>query len=101
NTFRERHGGHIAADIHLAAYYDISAEKNPLYEAVNVEGTRHLVRGLRDLEVDQFIYSETIPSAGGTRDPDYRERTDRTEMALSTLRPVVLITGAAGARARS
>lgn len=70
NTFRERHGGHIAAVIHLAAYFDFSGEKNPLYEAVNVEGTRHLVRGLRDFDVDQFIYSGTMlvhrPAAPGT-----------------------------------
>jgi nucleoside-diphosphate-sugar epimerase/uncharacterized membrane protein len=57
---RERHGNKLAAVIHLAAYFDFTGEDHPLYEAVNVEGTRNLVRALRDFDVDRLIYSGTM-----------------------------------------
>ncbi len=59
-TLRERHGGAIASVIHLAAYFDFSGEEHPLYEKVNVAGTRRLLRALRDFEVEQFVYSGTM-----------------------------------------
>lgn len=59
-TFRDRYGGEIAAVVHLAAYFDFSGEDSPLYEAVNVEGTRHLLRALQDFAVGQFLYSGTM-----------------------------------------
>ncbi len=59
-TLRSRHGGRIAAVVHLAAFYDFSDEPNPLYDAVNVEGTRTLLRALQAFEVDQFIYASTM-----------------------------------------
>lgn len=58
--FRERFGSRIASVIHLAAYFDQSGEDHPLYDAVNVEGTRHLLRGLQAFEVEQFVYASTI-----------------------------------------
>jgi nucleoside-diphosphate-sugar epimerase len=58
--FREIHGSRIASVIHLAAFFDFSGEDNPLYEAVNVEGTRRLLQTLQDFEVEQFVYSSTI-----------------------------------------
>lgn len=59
-TFRERHGRRIASVVHLAAYFDFSGEYSPLYDQINVEGTRRLLRALGDLEVDQFVYSGTM-----------------------------------------
>ena len=58
--FREAHGRHIASVIHLAAYFDFSGEDSPLYDAVNVEGTRRLLRALQNFEVEQFVYSSTM-----------------------------------------
>lgn len=58
--FRRRHGGHIAAVIHLAAYFDFTGEESPLYEKVNVEGTKNLLRALQEFEVGRFIYSGTM-----------------------------------------
>ena len=58
--FRDAFGSRIASVIHLAAYFDFSGEENELYESVNVEGTRKLLRALRDFEVGQFIYSSTM-----------------------------------------
>jgi nucleoside-diphosphate-sugar epimerase len=58
--FRKEHGSRIASVIHLIAYFDFSGEDNPLYETVNVEGTRRLLRALQDFEVEQFVYSGTM-----------------------------------------
>jgi nucleoside-diphosphate-sugar epimerase len=56
----DRHGGAFAAVVHLAAYFDFSGEESPLYQTVNVEGTRKLVRALQDYRVERFIYSSTM-----------------------------------------
>lgn len=39
-ALRDRHGESIASVIHLAAYFDFTGDRNPLYEQVNVQGTR-------------------------------------------------------------
>ncbi len=58
---REHHGTHLAAVIHLAAYYDFLGKASPLYEQITVEGTRRLLRALRaGFEVEQFIFSSTM-----------------------------------------
>ncbi len=56
-AFRGPYGTAIASVVHLAAYFDFTGEANPLYDAVNVEGTRRLLRGLREFAVEQFVYS--------------------------------------------
>ena len=58
--FRARFGDRIASVVHLAAYFDQSGDDHPLYDAVNVEGTRYLLRALQAFEVDQFIYASTM-----------------------------------------
>lgn len=57
---RRLRGNRIASVIHLAAYYDFSGEPSPLYEQVTIEGTRRLLRALKNFEVDQFIFSSTM-----------------------------------------
>jgi nucleoside-diphosphate-sugar epimerase/uncharacterized membrane protein len=59
-SFRRDHGDRIASVIHLAAYFDFTGEDNPLYEKVNVEGTRALLRALQAFEVEQFVYAGTM-----------------------------------------
>ncbi|MFN3817849.1 NAD-dependent epimerase/dehydratase family protein [Blastomonas sp.] len=54
------HGRRIASVVHLAAYFDFSGEDKPQYQAVNVDGSRNLMRGLQRFEVDQFVYSGTM-----------------------------------------
>lgn len=94
-TAAEAAGGPIASVIHLAAYFDFSGEDRPQYEAVNVEGTRNLLAALRDVEVEQFVYSGTMlvhaPGAPGERiDEDtplapgwaYPKSKARTEAAI-------------------
>lgn len=58
--FKEKHGDKIAAVLHLAAYFDFSGEESPLYEAVNVEGTKILLQKLQDFQVERFIYTSTM-----------------------------------------
>jgi nucleoside-diphosphate-sugar epimerase len=52
--------GRIASILHLAAYYSFASESSPLYEHVNVRGTERLLHGLRDFEVEQFIFASTM-----------------------------------------
>ncbi len=56
----EQHGRRIASVIHLAGYFDLSGEPNPLYDAVTIGGTDRLLRGLQALEVEQFVFSSTM-----------------------------------------
>ncbi len=53
-------GKRLAGVLHLVAYFDSSGKDNPLYQRVNVEGTRRLVRGLREFEVERFVYASTM-----------------------------------------
>ncbi len=68
---RQRYGARIASVIHLAAYFDFTGEESPLYEKVNVGGTRLLLAALQDFDVEQFVYSGTMlvhaPCAPGER----------------------------------
>jgi len=57
---REMHGERIASVVHLAAYFDLTGEPNPLYDEVTVRGTERLLRNLKSFEVEQFIYSSTM-----------------------------------------
>ncbi|HAW92105.1 TPA: DNA polymerase III subunit epsilon, partial [Candidatus Azambacteria bacterium] len=58
--FREQYGEHIAAVIHLAAYFDFTGEQSPLYDEVNVKGSEKLLAALADFTVERFIYSGTM-----------------------------------------
>ena len=58
--FRTAYGERIASVVHLAAYFDFTGENNPLYQSVNVEGTRRLLRALQGFEVGQFLYPSTM-----------------------------------------
>lgn len=57
---RTAYGDKIAAFIHLAAYFDLSGEPNPAYDAVTVEGTRRLLAGLQEFDLEQFIFMSTM-----------------------------------------
>jgi nucleoside-diphosphate-sugar epimerase/uncharacterized membrane protein len=97
----------IASVIHLAAYYSFSGKPSPLYEEVTVRGTERLLRGLRDFEVEQFIFASTMlvhaPCEPGRRinedsplEPkwDYPQSKVRTEELILRERgnvPVVLM----------
>jgi len=58
---KEQHGNHIASVLHLAAYFDLW-EPNPLYDAVNVDGTRRLLSALQGFDVEQFVYTSRLKS---------------------------------------
>ena len=56
----ERFGRRFASVIHLAAFFDFTGEEHPLYRKLNVEGTRLLLRQLREFDVDQLVYASTM-----------------------------------------
>ncbi len=58
--FRGAYGSRIASVIHLVAFFDFSGEPNPLYQSVNVDGTRRLLRALQNFQVEQFVYASTM-----------------------------------------
>jgi nucleoside-diphosphate-sugar epimerase len=61
DAVRDLHGDRLAAVCHFAAYYDFSGAPNPQYEQVTIEGTRRLLRMLRDrFTVEQFVFSSTM-----------------------------------------
>lgn len=55
-----RHGDHIASVVHLAAYYDFSGADSELYDQLTVQGTRRLLRALRQLRTEQFVFSSSL-----------------------------------------
>lgn len=57
---RDGHGDRIASVIHLAAYYDFSGADSDLYEKLTVQGTRRLLRGLRQMATEQFVFSSSL-----------------------------------------
>ena len=57
NELQRRFGKRIASGVHLAAYYDISGDPNPLYERVTVEGTHRLIDALQSFQVEQAMCS--------------------------------------------
>ncbi|MEW5852048.1 MAG: NAD(P)-dependent oxidoreductase [Myxococcota bacterium] len=57
---RRRFGTKIASTIHLADHHDFSGEPSELYEKVTVRGTERLLRALRDMQVEQFVFSSTM-----------------------------------------
>lgn len=58
--FEERYGQRIEAFIHLAAYFDFSGEASPLYDKINVQGTKNLLNVLQSFKVKRFIYTSTM-----------------------------------------
>lgn len=56
----ESYGRKIASIVHLAAYFDFTGEDHVLYEKLNVEGTRRLLKSLQAFDVERFIYSGTM-----------------------------------------
>jgi len=68
---QQRYGNKIASVIHLAAYYSFNAPNSANYDRITVKGTERLLRGLRQFDVDQFIFSSTMlvhqPTAPGIK----------------------------------
>jgi nucleoside-diphosphate-sugar epimerase len=60
DRLRQVSGDRLASVVHLAAYYDFSGKASPLYDEITVRGTGRLVQGLREFDVDQFVFSSTM-----------------------------------------
>jgi nucleoside-diphosphate-sugar epimerase len=57
---RKEFGTKISSTVHLVAYFGQTGEDSPLYQSVNVDGTRNLLRALQSFEVEQFVYASTM-----------------------------------------
>ncbi len=57
---RTGYGRKIASVIHLAAFFDLSGDADPRYEAVTVRGTGRLLDALQAFDVEQFVFSSTM-----------------------------------------
>lgn len=57
---RNFYGNKLTAVIHLAAYYSFKDRDMKKYEKITINGTRRLLRGLQNFEVEQFIFSSTM-----------------------------------------
>lgn len=57
---RRSEGHRLASVIHLAAYYDFSGAPSDLYEELTVNGTRRILEGLSDFEVEQFVFASSM-----------------------------------------
>jgi nucleoside-diphosphate-sugar epimerase/uncharacterized membrane protein len=65
------HGNRIASVLHLAAYFDLTGEQNPNYDAITVGGTERLLHALKPFAVEQFVFFSTmLVHAAGK--PDHR-----------------------------
>ncbi|WP_149193597.1 vitamin K epoxide reductase family protein [Luteimonas suaedae] len=65
---RLAHGTRIASVIHLAAYFDLSGDPDPRYEAVTVRGTERLLQALKaSFDVEQFVFASTMLVHAPTR----------------------------------
>lgn len=86
-TVRQRHSRQIASCVHLAAHYDFSGEPSPLYRTLTVEGTRRLLRGLQDFDVEQFVFSSThIVMKPAEEEREVITESSPTEPAWGTIR---------------
>ena len=73
---RDTHGARPASVMQLVAYFDFTNEENPLYDSINVESTRSLLRCLQSFDVEQFIYASTMLVQAPCRPG---ERIDKTQ----------------------
>jgi len=57
---RTGYGERIASVVHLAAFFDLSGEPDPRYEAVTVRGTGRLLDALQAFGAEQFVFTSTM-----------------------------------------
>ena len=84
-VFRDAYGSRIASVVHLAAYFDFTGEDNPLYQSVNVEGTRRLLHALQGFEVAQFLYPSTMLVHAPCNPGEHIDETQPIHPALATM----------------
>jgi nucleoside-diphosphate-sugar epimerase len=60
DAVKRRYGNHLASVIHLAGHYDLTGEPSEMYEKLTVQGTRRLLKKLREFEIEQFVFPSTV-----------------------------------------
>lgn len=56
---QSKYGNKVISMIHLAAYYSFSKGSPELYEKITVQGTGRVLKNLKNMQCDQFIFSST------------------------------------------
>ena len=79
DIFRSRFGATIASVIHLAGYFDFTGNDNPLYHALNVDGTRRLMKALKPFRVEQLIYAGTMLVHAAVNSGEHFDETRRLD----------------------
>jgi nucleoside-diphosphate-sugar epimerase len=108
---RTAYGERLASVIHLAAYFDLTGQPNPLYDQITVQGTQKLLHALQSFKVEQFVFASTMLVHAPTRPGQpinetspldfrfpYRESKIRTERLIHEQRgpiPAVFVRPAA------
>ncbi len=59
--------------LHLAGYYDFEYNDCPQYQSTNIDGTRYLLEGVKELGIKRFIFASSLaacnfPAPGGLID---------------------------------
>lgn len=60
SDLRTRFGTRLASVIHMASHCDLSGRPSHLYQDLNVDGTRRLLRQLQGLAVEQFVLISSV-----------------------------------------
>lgn len=79
---RTAYGTRIASVIHLAAYFDLTGEPNPLYDEITVRGTEKLLHALQSFEVEQFVFVSSMLAHKAGRPGDVINEDSRLESDL-------------------
>lgn len=94
-TIKERYGNQIVSFIHLAAYYNFSGGEWEKYEQITINGTRNLLKGLKDFQLEQFVFSSTLlvhdPVEIGEKIHELSEVNPKWEYPLSKIKTEELI----------
>lgn len=92
---RAARGTRIASVIHLAAYFDLSGEPDPRYDAVTMHGSERLIKALKEFDVEQFVFMSTMlvhaPSGHEQRIDEDSPLDDRFPYRASKIRTEALL----------
>ena len=92
---RASRGRRIASVIHLAAFFDLSGDPDPRYDAVTVQGSENLLDALADFDVEQFVFMSSMlvhaPSGHADRIDEDSPLDDRFPYRASKIKTEALL----------
>lgn len=95
SSIKKKFGRRLASVIHLAAFYDFSGRPSSQYQQVTIEGTRRVLKALKDFQVEQFVFSSTMlvhePSRRGERINEFSPITPKWDYPKSKVQTEQLL----------